>query len=65
MWSKEDEYVPFFGEFTMAGAVENYLCDLERCMQTTLRDVLEAAKQTADLWGIENKRDIWLQDYCA
>jgi len=44
MWSKEDEYVPFFGEFTMAGAVENYLCDLERCMQTTLRDVLEKAK---------------------
>lgn len=34
-------------------------------MQTCLRDVLEAAKQTADLWGIENKRDIWLQDYCA
>jgi hypothetical protein len=34
-------------------------------MQHTLRDVLENAKQTADLWGIENKRDIWLQDYCA
>jgi len=62
MWSKENEYVPFFGEFAMAGAVENYLCDLERCMQTTLRDVLEKAKQSADLWGIENKREIWLDD---
>lgn len=65
MHSKETEYVPFNNEFVAAGAVENYLCDLERCMQHTLRDVLEAAKQTADLWGIENKRDIWLQDYCA
>ena len=65
MWSKEDEHVVFFGEFTMAGAVENYLCDLEKCMQTTLRDVLEAAKQTADLWEIQSKREVWLQDYCA
>lgn len=32
MYSKEKEYVPFSGEFTMAGAVENYLCDLEKCM---------------------------------
>jgi dynein heavy chain len=44
MWSNEDEYVPFSAEFVMAGAVENYLCDLERCMQINLRDQLEVAK---------------------
>lgn len=52
MFSKEDEYVPFNGEFTMVGAVENYLCDLEKNMQITLRDVLCAAKETADQWDI-------------
>lgn len=52
MFSKEDEYVAFGGEFTMVGAVENYLCDLEKCMQNTLRDVLCAAKETADQWDI-------------
>jgi dynein heavy chain len=32
MWSKEKEYVPFGSHFTCVGAVENYLCDLERMM---------------------------------
>jgi hypothetical protein len=66
MHSKETEYVPFTTEFAMAGAVENYLCDLERCMQVNLRDQLELAKQTADNWEIsERKRHEWLEDYCA
>ena len=65
MWSKEGEYVPFTGIFTCNGAVENYLCDLERTMQMTLKDVLEAAKTTADNWDIDKKRHEWLEDYCA
>jgi len=65
MWSKEGEYVPFGAPFTMNGAVENYLCDLERCMQTTLKDVLDTAKKTADDWEIAKKRHEWLEDYCA
>ena len=32
MFSKEGEYVPFETEFVMTGAVESYLCDLERKM---------------------------------
>jgi len=32
MWSKYREYVPFNGVFTCNGAVENYLCDIERQM---------------------------------
>lgn len=38
MYSKEMEYVAFGAEFTMSGPVENYLCDLEKCMQDNLRD---------------------------
>jgi len=50
----------------MAGAVENYLCDLERCMQVNLRDQLEIAKATAYNWEIsDRKRHEWLEDYCA
>ncbi len=65
MWSKENEYVAFFTDFVIVGAVENYLCDLERKMQATLRDVLDTAKSTADYWEVEKKRHDWLEDYCA
>jgi dynein heavy chain len=67
MYSKEMEYAPFStGEFVMAGAVENYLCDLEKCMQVNLRDELDIAKQTADNWELtDRKRHEWLEDYSA
>jgi len=66
MFSKEGEYVPFIAEFTMNGSVENYLCDLEKCVQINLRDELDAAKITADNWEIsDKKRHEWLEDYCA
>jgi len=41
MFSKENEYVPFHKDYEIVGAVENYLCDLERMMQNTLKIVLE------------------------
>jgi len=69
MISKEKEYVSFGDKeenyFVCNGAVENYLCDLERKMQAVLRDVLQEAKSTADNWDIEKKRHDWLEDYCA
>jgi dynein heavy chain len=64
MFSKYREYVPFTNIFTCQGAVENYLCDIEKQMQITLRDVLEVAKSTADVWELEKKRHEWLEDYC-
>jgi len=36
MYSKEMEFVPFNTTFTMNGAVENYLCELENKMKSTL-----------------------------
>jgi dynein heavy chain len=65
MFSKENEYVPFGSEFVAAGAVENYLCDLEAKMQKTLLDILEVAKTAADNWDIDKQRHLWLEDYCA
>jgi dynein heavy chain len=65
MWSKENEHVSFNTPFTMNGAVENYLCELERKIQTSLGEILETAWETACQWGIEKDRHIWLEDYCA
>jgi len=65
MYSNEGEYVPFEAQFEAVGAVENYLNDLQTKMQITLRDVLDLAKQTADMWEFEKQRHIWLEDYCA
>jgi len=65
MYSKEGEYVPFGDNFEFAGAVENYLCDLEVKVMNTLRDIAEAARATAESWDLENKRHYWLEDYNA
>lgn len=68
MYSNEEEYVKFNEIFHAAGAVENYLCDLERMMQVTLREVVEASKITADGWELGDdfkRRHFWLEDYCA
>lgn len=65
MISKENEYVDFGDQFEFTGAVEYYLCDLESKMMKTLRNIVEAAKATADQWGLERKRHEWLEDYCA
>jgi dynein heavy chain len=65
MFSKENEYVPFGDNFVCNGAVENYLCDLEKNTQRNLAEILEAAWETGCSWGIEKDRHIWLEDYCA
>jgi hypothetical protein len=65
MISNEGEFVQFSEVFTCVGVVESYLCDLERMMIRTLKDILEVAKGTADQWEIEKTRDVWLEDYCA
>jgi len=66
MYSKDgDEFVDFLTPFVCTGAVENYLCDLETKMQTTLKDILETAKETADEWEVSKQRHFWLEDYNA
>jgi len=62
MYSKETEFIPFKQNFVFEGAVESYLSGLETHMRTTLRDILELAKEKADNWELEKPREEWLKD---
>jgi hypothetical protein len=66
MYSKDgDEFVDFLTPFVCVGAVENYLCDLENKMISTLKEILDQAKETADEWEVSKPRHLWLEDYNA
>lgn len=65
MFAKDGEYVPFLSPFTCMNAVENYLCDLEKKMQDTLKAIIITAKDTTDDWNVDNPREMWLDGYCA
>jgi dynein heavy chain len=65
MFAKDGEYVPFLSPFTCMNAVENYLCDLEKKMQDTLKAIIITAKDTTDDWNVDNPREVWLDGYCA
>jgi len=66
MHAKDGEYVDFQSNFTCMNAVENYLCDLEKKMQETLKAIIVQAKETTDDWNVDIKpRHIWIDDYCA
>ncbi|KAF4742076.1 hypothetical protein FOZ63_017584 [Perkinsus olseni] len=63
--SKDKEYVPFYEDVVLEGAVEAYLTNLESHIRCTLRDILDNARATAENWEVDKPREIWLQDYCA
>lgn len=66
MISKDDEKVPFSSNFICEGAVEHWLLLLEFRMRETLQEILEHAKNTADLWDSGDKpREVWAEDYNA
>lgn len=65
MFAKDGELVPFNSTFTCNGAVENYLCDLEKKMKDTLAQILIQCKETTDDWAVDNPREKWLDNYCA
>ena len=65
MFAKDGEYVAFQTPFTCVNAVENYLCDLEKKMQDTLKAIIITAKDTTDDWNVDNPREMWLDGYCA
>ena len=65
MRAKDGEIVKFATPFTCVGAVENYLCDLEKKMQDTLKGIIVTAKDKTDDWHVDNPREIWLDGYCA
>lgn len=66
MISKDDEKVPFVGNFICEGAVENWLGKLEQKMRESLYEVLKDAKNTSELWDTGDKpREDWVEGYNA
>jgi len=65
MRSKEKEQVPFNDIFEAKGAVEIYLGDLESHIAKQLHAILVQAYDTAQQWGIDSERHVWLEDYPA
>lgn len=66
MYAKDgEEFVEFNTHFVCTGAVENYLCDLEAKMQSTLKEILDTAKEATEEWEMGTPRHFWLNNYNA
>lgn len=61
MISKERERVDFFDIYEALGPVEIYLGSLETFIQAQLHRILMDAYDTAQQWGIDTERHIWLE----
>jgi dynein heavy chain len=61
MISKDGEIVAFINLFEMRGAVESWLNELVKCMQTTLKHVLHDSMADALAWDDVNRtREDWI-----
>jgi dynein heavy chain len=65
MLSKDKETVPFKSIFEMRGAVEFWLNELVKFMQTTLRDVLSESMIEATAWDLDKPREEWIFNFPA
>ncbi|XP_013412698.1 dynein heavy chain 2, axonemal [Lingula anatina] len=68
MSSADGEYIEFVHSGTpvhvlLDGPVEAWLCDIERTMRTTLKDVLKQCR--AALKKSLSKRDKWVREWCG
>jgi len=64
-YSKDTEKNVWAEDMVIEGAVEHYLTRLEEHFRLMLREELEEARRTADLWELEKSREYWLEDYCS
>lgn len=64
-YSKDTEKNVWAQDMVIEGAVENYLTQLEEHFRLMLREELEKARATADLWESDKAREFWLEDYCS
>ena len=65
MTASDGEVVEFSTPFVAQGPVEDWLNDLTKKMQDSLRDEAEKAVETAVNWEVETPRHIWLEHYPA
>ncbi|XP_076454460.1 dynein axonemal heavy chain 2-like [Babylonia areolata] len=61
MSSVEGEYVEFASPMTIEGPVESWLCEVEKTMRWTLKEVLKNTRTA--LKKQLNKRDRWIKDW--
>ncbi|XP_074081622.1 dynein axonemal heavy chain 2 isoform X3 [Macrotis lagotis] len=61
MFSGEGEYIDFLHILLLEGPVEGWLCDVERVMRNTLRELLRNSRIA--LKKFLNKRDKWVKDW--
>ncbi|XP_076804743.1 dynein axonemal heavy chain 2-like [Clavelina lepadiformis] len=61
MYSSEGEYVEFGNPVLLEGPVEAWLCDVERTMRWTLKEVLKQTRIA--LKKSLNKRDKWVKEW--
>ena len=68
MISKDHEKCPLTEQFTMEGEVENYLNKMTEAMQSSLKDLMSEAGDSASMWdqpGTPLPREKWLFDFCC
>ncbi|XP_063786889.1 dynein axonemal heavy chain 2 [Pseudophryne corroboree] len=63
MFSAEGEYVEFTHPVLLEGPVEAWLCDIERTMRWTLKDLLRNCRLA--LKKMTTKRDKWVKDWAG
>ncbi|KAF6038528.1 hypothetical protein EB796_003169 [Bugula neritina] len=63
MFSADGEYVEFSHPTLLEGPVETWLCDIERMMRWTLKEVLKSCRVA--LKKNLSKRDKWIKDWCG
>ena len=63
MFSADGEYVEYSHPTLLEGPVEAWLCDIERMMRWTLKEVLKNCRVA--LKKNLSKRDKWIKDWCG
>ncbi|XP_040202767.1 dynein heavy chain 2, axonemal [Rana temporaria] len=63
MFSAEGEYVEFTHPVLLEGPVEAWLCDIERTMRWTLKELLRNCRPA--LKKMSNKRDKWVKEWAG
>ena len=65
MISKDKEVVPFPAPFECRGAVENWLNELVKYMQLTLRNAMSMSMNDAASWDVVKTREEWVSSVPA
>ena len=63
MFSSDGEYVEFGHSVMLEGPVESWLCDVERSMRWTLKELLKLCRTA--LKKVGTKREKWVKEWAG